>query len=93
MDVTNKLIVYYTNEDCLLNKINGLEIILIWKMPDMVFFPQNCNALNVNENESWLQAFFGNLSSNSRGVVKYVKENIPFEKYEHLNDLPFKEVS
>lgn len=96
----NKLTVYYTNADCLLNKLTELQVVIAMKNPDIIVisevFPKNCNSANVHSNEYKLlgyNCFCGNLTADSRGVVIYVKCNIPTDQCKLLNNLPFKESS
>jgi len=90
--------VYYTNADSLLNKFNELCVAVSLIDPDIVVitevFPKNCNPLDIHCNEYKLpgfNCFKGNVTSHSRGVVIYIKENIPADESKFMGNLPFKE--
>ena len=72
---TDNLKVYYMNADCLLNKINELQVLITLYNPDVIVvsevFPKNCNPKLVHCNEYKLQGyncFTGNIAEHSRGL-------------------------
>jgi len=94
----HKLRVYYTNADCLLNKLDELKVIITLQDPDIIIvteaFPKTINPTNIHCNEyklSEYNCFSGNITESSRGVLIYVKDTIPAESCHVLESLPFKE--
>ena len=62
----NKLKCYYTNADCLLNKIDELEVVISIENPDIVImmeiFPKNLKCTNIDNNEykiRWFPVLWG----------------------------------
>lgn len=91
---------YYTNADCLLNKLNELSVIIQLHNPDIIavteVFPKSVLPTNIHGNEYKIQGYQcypGSLNNDSRGVVIYVKSTIPSDVCEQLNAHPFKESS
>ena len=57
----NKLKCYYTNADCLLNKIDELEVVISIENPDITIvteiFPKNMKCTNIDNNEYTIRGF------------------------------------
>lgn len=95
---TDNLKVYYMNADCLLNKISELQVHITLYSPDIIVvsevFTKGRNARLVNCNEYKLQGYVcytGNVTENCRGVFIYVKEGIPADACEIMNNMEFQE--
>ena len=95
---TESLKFYYTNADCLLNKMGELEILLDIVRPDIVVvsevFPKNMKPSNIDQNEykrNGFSSFIGNVSDNSRGVVIYVRDGLNADYCSILTNSDFKE--
>ena len=60
-DLLNNLKFYYTNADCLLNKIDELEILIQVIKPDIIIvtevFPKNLKVSNIDSNEYKVKGF------------------------------------
>ena len=94
----DKLRVYYTNADCLLNKIGELQVMIDIVKPDVIvvteLFPKSINPVNIDKNEYKINGFTcytGVIKENSRGVVIYVREDIKSDYCYTLNNDNFKE--
>lgn len=90
--------IYYTNADCLLNKIDELEIIIQQNQPDIIVvtevFPKNKTPQDIDPNEYKLagyQCFTSDIKEEARGVVIYVKHDIPVDYCKDLRKNKFKE--
>lgn len=89
---------YYTNADCLLNKIGELEILINIVKPDVMVitevFPKSMNSANIDKNEYMIKGFTcfsGSVDENSRGVVIYVREGLNADYCSSVANKDFKE--
>ena len=71
-----KLKFYYTDADCLLNKIEELEVLISIENPDVIIvteiFPKNLNSANIDKNEyriRGLSCHTGPVKERSRGLL------------------------
>ena len=95
--VIDKLTIYYTNADNLLNKRNELQLIIASKQPDVLviteIFPKNIESTKISQAELNLEGyyFYGNkVKDNSRGVILYIRNDIisyPCLEVENINFL------
>ena len=79
----DKLTIYYTNADNLLNKRNELQLIITSKQPDVLviteIFPKNILSTKISHVELNLEGyyFYGiEVKDNSRGVNIYIRNDI-----------------
>lgn len=89
---------YYTNADCLLNKIDELEVVIQQKQPDIVVvtevYPKNRAAADIDSNEYKLngyQCFKSDVQDGTRGVLIYAKQDISIDFCRELRNDEFKE--
>ena len=89
---------YYTNADCVLNKMDELEVVIQKQQPDFIIitevFPKNEQAEDIDMNEFKLhgyQCFTSDLQNNARGVVIYGKQDLPVNFCRELRNDDFKE--
>ena len=89
---------YYTNADCLLNKLEELEVLISIENPDIIIvtevFPKNVKPSNIDQNEYKLKGFscfMGPVTDSCRGVAIYVKDCIKADYCYDLNKTVFKE--
>ena len=89
---------YYTIADCLLNKTEELEVIISISNPDIVtvteVFPKNIKPSNIDPNEYKLKGyvpFINGTKDSFPGVIVYVKDCIPADYCNVLNNTEFVE--
>ena len=89
---------YYTNADNLLNKFDEFELLMNTQDIDIAVitevFPKNIKATNIDSQEYCLkgyQCFHSNLKENSRGVVIFIRNDIPADYCCNLTNSAFSE--
>ncbi|XP_006820153.1 uncharacterized protein LOC102801174 [Saccoglossus kowalevskii] len=94
----NKLKIYYTNADSLLNKLDELCVVIGESDPDIVIitemFPKNFNADEIDMSEYTLPGYdcwCGTIKKHSRGVGIYAKHGLPITPCSEINEHCFKE--
>ena len=94
----NKLKCYYTNADCLQNKIEELEVVISIVDPDIIIvteiFPKNLKCTNIDNNEYKIRGFscfMGPVADACRGVAIFIKDGIKADFCYDLNKTFFKE--
>ena len=95
--VIDKLTIYYTNADNLLNKRNELQLIVASKQPDVLviteIFPKNIESTKISQAELNLEGYYfyvNKVKDNSRGVILYIRNDIisyPCLEVENINFL------
>ena len=89
---------YYTNADCLLNKMGELQVLISIVKPDVIvvtkLFPKSLSPVNIDKNEYKLigyTSYTGTIKENIRGVEIYIREEIKSDYCYALNNDNFKE--
>ena len=95
--LSDNLKCYYTNADCLLNKIEELEVVISIENPDIIIvtevFPKNLRSTNIDNNEYKFHGFscFMGPVTDACGVAIFIKDGIKADYCYDLNKTIFKE--
>ena len=94
----DKLTIYYTNADNLLNKRNELQLIITSKQPDVLviteIFPKNILSTKISQVELNLEGYYfygSEVKDNSRGVIIYIRNDIISYPCSEVDDIHFLE--